>query len=469
MQSTIGEAREAALAFLYSRIDYERLVAAPYGANTFKLDRMQELLARLGNPEAGLPIVHVAGTKGKGSTSAMIASVLSATGRSTGLFTSPHLDRLEERMAVDGRQCTAEELVDLVDRIKPVAAAMDAASSTDQGCPSGPTYFELTTALALLHFAARRVNAAVLEVGMGGRLDSTNVCQPQVAVITTISFDHTKQLGNTLAAIAREKAGIIKPGIPVISGVLPDEPREVIAARARELGSPLIQMGRDFEFTYAPPKAVDECADLGRLDFRSQQPCLQTLLGVRCGLLGRHQAHNAAVALATIGELRRQSWSIPEDAIRAGLAGVRWPARVEVVGRRPTVIIDAAHNTASVSALVDTLAESFRRQRRVLIFATTRDKDVPGMLKLLLSEFDEIVFTRYTNNPRFVPPEELAAIASQMGARTVRVCPDPASAWRLVHSFARPEDLICVTGSFFIAAEMRHEIARRPCTEDSVP
>lgn len=460
--TTISDAREAALAFLYGRIDYERLPAVPYDVREFKLDRMHELLRRLGNPEAGLPIVHVAGTKGKGSTSAMIAAVLSAAGFRTGLFTSPHLDRLEERMTIDGRQCSADEFVDLVQQVQTVAAAMDGPSATDGDLLCGPTYFELTTALALLHFAAHRVDAAVLEVGMGGRLDSTNVCQPRVSVITTISFDHTKQLGNTLAAIAREKAGIIKPGVPVVSGVLLDEPREAIAAVARQLGSPLQQLGRDFQFTYEPPRAVDEWADTGRLDFQTRQAGARSLLGLRCGLLGRHQAHNAAVALATLNELERQGWTIPEAAIRRGLADVRWPARVEVVGRHPTVIIDAAHNTASVSALIDTLTESFSRRRRVLIFATTRDKDVSGMLRLLLPEFDEIVFTRYTNNPRFVPPEDLQLMAGELGARPTQVCADPALAWNTVRSMARPDDLVCVTGSFFIAAEMRNEIARRP-------
>ncbi len=232
------------------RINYERTATVPYNQRQLKLDRMRQLLVRLGQPDAGMKIVHVAGTKGKGSTSAMIAAMLTAAGYRTGVFSSPHLERIEERFAVDGQPCAAEELVVLVDRLRPVVQAMDEEAMREGDSTAGPTYFEITTAMALLHFVERKVDAAVLEVGMGGRLDSTNVCLPVVSVITSISFDHMKQLGNTLAAIAREKAGIIKPGVPVVCGATEPEAQAVIGAVAREHGCRLIQLGEDFTFQY---------------------------------------------------------------------------------------------------------------------------------------------------------------------------------------------------------------------------
>ncbi|HWC89368.1 MAG TPA: Mur ligase family protein, partial [Pirellulales bacterium] len=353
---------DAALAFLWQRIDYERALAVSYGERAYKLDRMRELLARLGDPQTRLPIVHVAGTKGKGSTAAMTAAVLTAAGYRTGLYSSPHLQTIEERMAVDGQNCPRADFAGWLERLRPVVESMDAAAARLPG-ECGPTYFELTTALALLHFAEQRVDAAVLEVGMGGRLDSTNVCLPLISVITSISFDHTKQLGNTLAAIAGEKAGIIKPGVPVVSGVVPDEPRQVIAAVSQAFGSRLVQLGRDFDFFYRPPLDCDRCDQSARFDYRyTSGPSSRQWNDIELNLLGRHQAANAAVALATLEQLSERGFRIPESAVRGGLKNVRWPARVEVVGRRPTIVIDAAHNLASAIALIETIDESFAAQ-----------------------------------------------------------------------------------------------------------
>ncbi len=459
--------REAALRFLCERIDYERALAVPYDSRQFKLGRMRELLDRVGSPQEGMPVIHVAGTKGKGSTAVMIAAALAAAGRRVGTFTSPHLDRIEERLAINGRPCTAAEFIDLVDRIAPAVRDMERLTTGSSSQEGGPTYFEITTALALVHFARRKVDAAVLEVGMGGRLDSTNICRPRVSVITSISFDHTKQLGTTLEAIAREKAGIIKPGVPVVSGVVDGGPRSVIRQVCRQFGCPLVELGVDFNYTYYPPHALETAASAGRLDFR--YPALKGRLELRdvsLALLGRHQAANAAIAIATLAELARTGWSIPEPAIRRGLSGVVWPARAELVARRPAIVVDSAHNLASVDALLHVLDESFAVRRRLLIFATTQDKDFRGMLGRILGQFDEIIFTRYLNNPRSVPPEELDNLAEELTGRRCRVCSQPAEAWDFVRSVATPGDLICVTGSFFIAAEMRLQIAMRPFRMD---
>ncbi|HUY31802.1 MAG TPA: Mur ligase family protein [Pirellulales bacterium] len=453
--------RQAALAFLFARIDYERALFVPYGEQEFRLEGMRELLARLGDPQHRFAIVHVAGTKGKGSTAAMTAAALSAAGYRTGLYSSPHLQRIEERLAIDGEICTATEWTSLVETLQPIVAEMDQRAERSRSHESRLTYFDLITAMALVHFDRRGVRFAVLEVGMGGRLDSTNVCKPDVSVITSISFDHTRQLGNTLAAIAREKAGIVKPGVPVVSGVVEEEPRVEIERACHHADSRLLQLGRDFDFSYTPPRALEAAPANGRIDFLSRLDGReQARMGLSIGLLGRHQAANAAVALATLDELARQGWVLPDDAVRRGLAEVRWPARIEVVGRRPTVVLDTAHNVASIEALLATLDESFGAPReRLLVFATTRDKELRGMLQLLLPRFDRVIFTRYQNNPRGVPTEELAEIALDLFGREYPTGPDPASAWDAVRAVAGDDDLICITGSFFIAAELRTEMA----------
>jgi dihydrofolate synthase/folylpolyglutamate synthase len=454
--------RQAALRFLAGRIDYERALSVPYRAQDFKLDRMYELMDRLGNPQQALQVVHVAGTKGKGSTTAMLGAILSAAGYRCGVFTSPHLYRIEERIAVDGQPCSSAELVELVDRVLPAVDTMDQAAARDPG-ESGPTYFEITTAMALLHFAHRKVQAAVLEVGLGGRLDSTNVCRPLVSVITSISLDHTRQLGNTLELIAWEKAGIVKPSVPVISGVVDPMPREVIRQVCRQQGCRLLELGTDFDFTYQPPRGLETTPALGRMDFRYRVlRCESGCEGLPLRLLGGHQAANAAVALAALAELRQAGWDIPEAAVRTGLAEVVWPARIELLARRPAVVVDAAHNAASVDALLRVLDESFSVRRRWLVFATTREKDVRGMLERLLQRFDGVILTRYLDNPRAVPPDELAAAAAELTGRQYRVCAAPAEAWEAVCSLAGPDDLICVTGSLFLAAEIRAEIIARP-------
>jgi dihydrofolate synthase / folylpolyglutamate synthase len=455
-------AYESAVGWLYARVDHERSVTIAYGGQTFKLSRMCDLLARLGDPQQSLPILHIAGTKGKGSTAAMAAAILTAAGYRTGLFTSPHLNRVEERLAINGCHCPAERLAELLQRVEPVVEAMD------QGRHRGVTFFEIITAVAFLYFAESKVDAVVLEVGLGGRLDSTNVCRPLVSVITSISLDHTEQLGGTLEAIAREKAGIIKRGVPVVSGVLDPGPREVIRQVAAQRRARLVELGVDFEFTYRPPHGLERAASMGTVDVvgRADGHSL-AYRDLGLGLLGRHQGANAAVALATLAELQYLGWNIPEQAVRRGLSGLVWPARVEVISRRPTVVLDAAHNAASVSALVATLDESFSVRRRLLVFAASQGKDLAGMLRAAVERFDEVILTQYLDSPRAVPVEELDALAVKLAGRHCHVCPSPAEAWQLARSLAGPEDMICITGSFFLAAQMRREIERGKAVDNA--
>ncbi len=455
---------QSALEFLYGRINYERTARGVPSGSRLKLDRMRRLLDALGNPEDSLKAVHIAGTKGKGSTAAMVAASLTAAGYRTGLYTSPHLERLEERICLDGIECTPAELVELVDAVRGTVAKLDREAQTNDR-PGNPTFFEVTTAMALLHFARRDVDAAVLEVGLGGRLDSTNVCRPVVTVITSISFDHTQQLGNTLALIAGEKAGIVKPGVPLICGVTADEPLNAIQQIVAERGAPIFRLGKDFEFQYNPPPRISCSETGGSIDYRDWvEGDSAQLDAVSVGMLGAHQAANAATAIATLRSLQRDGWEIPESAIRRGIATARCRARVEVLSREPLAVLDTAHNVASIDALLSVLEESFSNERRILIFAATRDKDVTGMLRHLLPRFESVILTRYLDNPRGVAPQRLLELVEKLRGELSRVpevsvCDTPIAAWQMCQAIALPEDLICVTGSFFLAAEMRSMIA----------
>jgi dihydrofolate synthase/folylpolyglutamate synthase len=463
------------------RINYERTAVVPYNRRQLKLDRMRQLLTRLGQPDAGMKIVHVAGTKGKGSTSAMIAAILTAAGYRTGVFSSPHLERIEERLAVDGQASTAEEFVNLVSRMLPVVRAMDEEAACENDSDGGPTYFEITTAMALVHFVERQVDAAVLEVGLGGRLDSTNVCLPAVSVITSISFDHTKQLGNSLAAIASEKAGIMKPGVPVVSGVVDPEPKAVIANVAREHGCRLIQLESDFKFRYLAPgqrrqgegetrRQGDSAALLslspgllvplsGSIDFQGMiAGATYQLNDVHLAMRGSHQAANAAVALATIAELRHQGWCISTEAMRLGLGRATLPGRVEVFPGEPEVVLDAAHNPASARALVEALGEMPAASRRTLVLSVSHDKDVRAIVAALAPHFDRFVVTQYQENPRAVSARQLAETIRQVLGQSdhgITICATPSEAWNHVLRTAIRSERVCITGSFYLAAEMR--------------
>ena len=406
-------------------------------------------MARLGNPQQRLRIIHVAGSKGKGSTSAMLAAILRRAGYRTGLFTSPHLCRVEERFQVDGAPITARRTDDAADRSacrRPSSAVRRARRDET------PTFFEVATAVGFLHFVRRRVEAAVIEVGLGGRLDSTNVCDPAVALITSISYDHTRQLGNRLASIAAEKAGIVKPRRPAISGAIAPEARPVIERICRQRAAPLRQLGVDFHFRYQP----------GQISAQATQPARVQVLTARrrwpvldLNLLGEHQAANAAVVVACVEVLREQGWHLPDDAVAAGLRDVIWPARLEVIQRQPLVVLDCAHNVASAHAVVETLQTSFAATRRLLVFAGSSDKDLAGMFRVLAPHFAEAYLTRYTDNPRGVAAEDLAKLWDANGGNSRTLCRTPAEAWQAARSAAGTDDLICITGSVFLAGELR--------------
>ncbi|MBI1314458.1 bifunctional folylpolyglutamate synthase/dihydrofolate synthase [bacterium] len=441
--------RQNAIAFLYSRIDYER-ISASLSASDFKLDRMRNLLQRIGNPHLKTPVVHVAGTKGKGSTAGMIAAGLNKAGYQVGLFTSPHIDQFEERVQINGEPIDEPLLVTLVEQLRSVAMQIDAEAGG-----LNPTFFELTTALAWLAFAARGVDIAVLEVGLGGRLDSTNLCHPVATVITTISRDHTHILGSRIEQIAHEKAGILKPEIPVISGVAAPLAVRVIEDAADRLHCRLLQIDREF--------GIDGTDGTRPVTFWKNDRRLSLSLTNR----SRHQLRNAATACATLLTLNEAEWQISDESIRHGIETFRSNCRLQIICREPTILLDAAHNWASVGALSQTLSAT-SAEHRLLIFATSRDKDASGLLRRLLPQFHTVILTEYQTSPRATPLVDLAAIARTLSAQPVHVRKKTDHAVQTALSLCPADGLICIAGSFFLAAEVRSYLRDHPCLTTAV-
>jgi dihydrofolate synthase/folylpolyglutamate synthase len=436
-----------ALAFWYGRVNYERKVPQP---GDLKLDRMRALLHRLGNPHEKLKTVHVAGSKGKGSTCAMLASVLRCAEFKVGLFTSPHLTDVRERIQINGRLIKRDDLAALMAEIKPAVEALESVGDA-------PTFFEVGTALGFLHFFRKSCDIAVIEVGLGGRFDSTNVLTPLVSIITSISLDHTQMLGETVEEIAFEKAGIIKPGVPVISGVTEPGPRAVIERIAKECGSPMSQLGINYSFSrrqFKPYISMPFNYTHHRPSFFHTivtTPIRQWEFWVR--LQGEHQSNNAAVAVAALENLKAQGIEVTEEEISAGFKNVNWPARFEFFGTEPRAIVDCAHNVASAKALVETLRETALPPGQVLIFAASADKDIPGMFRVLVPHFRRFYLTRYQQSTRAVSPDELAAMLPAEVERVI--CSTPVDAWRTAVADATPETLVVIAGSVFLAGEIR--------------
>lgn len=441
-----------ALNYIYSFTNFEVTPTGDYSSKTFDLARMERLLAALGNPHRQFRSVHVAGTKGKGSTAAMIESALRAAKHRTGFYTSPHLHTFRERIRVGGEMIPPDAVIAGVEKVKPLATVIP-----------GLTAFEIMTALAFDYFRARRVEIAVLEVGLGGRLDSTNVVTPLVSVITSISYDHTAILGSTLPQIAREKAGIIKPGIPAVTSPQHDEALNVLEETAREKNAPLIQVTPDFQFQVADADfqvaPVEQSLDGQKFTLTRQAETFDLslfTLDLQIGLLGKHQLVNAATALAALMVLRDQGIAIPDGAIREGLANVEWHGRFEILLRDPFIVADGAHNADSAHQLVETLHDTFPLARLHFIFGASVDKDIAGMFAELLPTAESLILTR-SHNPRAADPSRLAGLAAKYQSETF-IAPDLASALRDARRRAGRGDVVCVTGSLFVVAEARETL-----------
>ncbi len=427
MEEAQGAEYREALDFLYGFVDYERNGRWKYDDGHFDLGRIRSLLAALGNPQEHGWFVHVAGTNGKGSVSAMTASALHEAGLSVGLYTSPHLVTFRERIRVDSRIMTEDEVVESVRRIRPAAEAIP-----------GLTFFDVWTALAFDHFARKDVDAAVIEVGMGGRLDSTNVVTPDVSVITPISMDHRGKLGDTVAEIAAEKAGIVKPGVPAVSAPQTLEAAHVIESRARETGSDLAVVGRDVRWM------VED----GLLSYRGR---LWNIDGIEVPLPGRFQYANAATAFAALETLALAGRPVTPDAAKRGIERVRWPGRLQRLAERPDVIVDGACNTSAMEVVADFIESAKSRESVVALVAMCRDKDVRDVMGILGRAVSKMVCTE-ARNPRAMPAAELAREAP-VGVETVAE-PDPIRALDTAVRLAGPEGLVMAVGSLYLVGEL---------------
>ena len=446
----MGDSYQETLDYLYSFVDFSLTKATRYSAEQFDLARMQALVEQLQHPERTFAIIHVAGTKGKGSVAAMCQSVLTSEGYRTGLYTSPHLHDYAERIQIDGHSIPHEELVALVEEIKPVLETIPQI-----------TTFEITTALAFLYFSRQKVDVAVIEVGLGGRLDATNVVIPVVSVITSLSYDHMFLLGNTLAEIAGEKCGIIKPGVPVVVSPQQDEALLVIEKIAEQRGAPITLVGREYLYrdvsrslsgqtlqvwTPGEQPQVDEYIQSGKM--LEWEPNHLTI-----PLLGYHQITNAATAYAALQVFAEKALPISDAAIHRGFANTIWPGRFEVLRQVPPVVIDCAHNRDSARKLRLALDDYFPGQPVILVFGASEDKDIQGMFVELMPRICEVIATR-SYHPRAIEPEKLVEIAHQFG-RPARIVPDVAHALYEALNIAAGEKPVLATGSIFIAAGAR--------------
>ncbi|MBI2911093.1 MAG: bifunctional folylpolyglutamate synthase/dihydrofolate synthase [Chloroflexi bacterium] len=428
---------DEAIAYLLSFPDSERLAARR--PDLYELSRVRRLLERLGDPQQCAPALHIAGTKGKGSTAAMVASVLRAAGYRTGLYTSPHLWRWEERIQVDGEPIAPPALASVVERLKLAADSLSA-----QGPALELSTFELTTAAAVLHFADRAVRVQVLEAGLGGRLDATNVVEPAACAITAISYDHTEVLGLSLEEIAAEKAGVVKPGVPVVSALQSPEVAQVIEAVCAQRGCRLWIVGRDLTWRRGP------------FDERGQE-CIVWGVGGRrydlwLPLLGQHQIENAACAVGALETLAEKGLPVSSEDMRRGMAAVHWPGRLQVLGRSPWFVADGAHNVDSLARLLAALRTYFAFDRLFMVVGTSADKDLAGMATLLAGRAAGAIATR-SRHPRAAEPATLAAALRSAGC-PVEVAADLHGALQRARAMAQPQDLICATGSLFLAAEV---------------
>ena len=440
---------EEALAYIYGLLGERPRSPHPY--SPLKLERMRHLCALLDHPERHFPAVLVAGTKGKGSTAAMIAAMAAAAGFRVGLYTKPHLVDFRERIRVNGELITPREVTALM-------AEVPAAIAHGAGRPGWPpTYFEVAAVLAFLHFARRAVDLAVVEVGIGGRLDATNVVEPAMAVITTIDYDHTDLLGDDLRRIAAEDAGIIRPHGRVVTVPQPPAALEVLEQAASAQEATLVRVGREIRYrTLRVSPAGVRCTVVGRR---------QRYRDLVVPLIGRHQALNAAAAVAAVELLEDAGFVVPEGAIRTGLAGLHWPARIEIIRRHPLVVVDVAHNPVSFRALRAVLDETFRGRRLVLVIGLLGSKDLEGIARIMGPRAAVVVATR-AEDPRAVPATDLAA-AFRPWAPEIHVVDDPVDAVRFAMRQATVDDMICATGSFHVAGPVRAHLKRTPAAPET--
>ena len=432
-----------AIAYVLQRAGYDRgFVVNPFDAETVGLERTAWLLTALDHPERRYPVLHIAGTNGKGSTAACLTAILETTGCRVGAYTTPHLHSFRERIRIDGRPISEEQFATLTEELVPLNQRL-VLEHSDWG---EATAFEFSTVLAFLAFARAAVQIAVIEVGLGGRLDATNVVLPEVSVITPISADHTQVLGETLAEIAAEKGAIIKPGRPVICGAQPPEALETLERLAAERVSPFFVARRDWQH-FGTSERFDLVGPWGHY----RDLCLP--------LIGRHQVANAATAVATCWMLGRYGLPVSGQVVRDGLAAVHWPGRLEVVQQRPGLVIDGAHNVAGAREFAAVIRAAFRWRRLFLILGVGSEKDVEGIVEILTPLADHVIATA-SQHPQASPPARIVAAvpASTRQSTQVEESATVRDALRRALAEAEADDLICVAGSLYVVAEAREAV-----------
>jgi dihydrofolate synthase/folylpolyglutamate synthase len=428
----IETAYNLALDYLYSFVDYSLKHSSELAKAEFNLDRMFALMGELGNPQSQYPIIHVAGTKGKGSVSALCASALQAAGYKVGLYTSPHLLDYCERIQVNGEPISHEFMIELVEEIKPAVAKIPKL-----------TTFEITTALGFLAFARQGCTAAAIEVGLGGRLDATNIVTPKVSVITSLSYDHMAVLGNTLTLIAGEKAGIIKQGVPVASSPQKEEALKVLERVTNKADSDFILVGKEIEFELLESSLAGQSLHI--ID-----NLRRSTLDLRLPLLGSHQLENAATAYAA---LKTSGIPISDEAIQKGFSQVKWRARFEIARREPPIIFDSAHNQDSFAKLRETLDTYFPDKQVYLIFGASEDKNIPGMFAEMKPKIKKLIVTR-ADHPRALEPEKIIELAKQAGLDSEAVSPVESAFVRALENSQKDGSIVLSAGSMFVTAEV---------------
>jgi dihydrofolate synthase/folylpolyglutamate synthase len=431
-----------AIDYLSELTNYEKEKVVRYNTSTFNLNRMKKLLSLVGNPHKKINAIHIAGTKGKGSTAAMLGKMLHANGYKVGLYMSPHITHLHERIMVDFEMINNSEMVSLMNRLYSPVEKM---RKKDR-----PSFFEIMTTIAFMYFVDKKTDVAVIETGLGGRLDSTNVIKPKVIGITSLSIDHQSQLGNSIEEIAREKAGIFKKGVPVVTVAQPDEAISVLKEHADLVEAPLEITGKDIDFSYR--------FEASRKYGPHTRICLTTATSkfehLRVPLHGTHQAINCSLALAMLDKLKASGFEIDNKKATDGLSEVKLAGRMEMIYRDPRVLIDAAHNAASVKALMHAVGQHIPYDSMVVIFGCNQDKDIDGMLREIRLGADKVIFTR-SSWPKAVSPEELGERYSEISGKMYQTASCLSEAIGLAQNAVGREDLICITGSIYLIGQAK--------------
>ncbi len=434
----------SAVDYLLDQTDYERMRVVQYDETTFKLDRMRSLLKALGDPQDKVSLIHVAGTVGKGSTVAMLSAMLRGNGYTVGEYTSPHLIDIRERVVVNGEMISEESFTDL---LKEVVAAAKKEKIT-------PTFFELVTAVAFKYFAEQAIDIAIIETGLGGRLDSTNVITPLISLITKIDLDHTNILGTTVEEIAREKAGIFKSSVPAISAHQTEEITAVLKECAEESRTEVRVIANDIEFSARFGGGTD-----GKQHTRI---CVITeesqYMHIPVPLNGEHQATNCALAISAIDQLKKVGYEFDDLELYKSLAETKNEGRMEVVWQRPQIIVDGAHNPTALQTLIKSIGAHIPYDSMICVFGCCQDKDVNGMLHKIALGADKIIFTKAQGNQRAADPIILQKQFAEISGKMTQIADTLPEALEIAAQAASRDDLICVTGSFYLVGETKKHL-----------